>query len=114
MFDYIIKNGIIIDGSGDKGYSASVGIKDDSIEIIPQGSEPEAKNIIDATGLVISPGFIDMHSHCDLYLFHDPYNEPKIRQGVTTEVIGQDGLSYAPASTKVISELIIYLQSASG
>tara|TARA_Y100000748_G_scaffold17844_1_gene13806 strand:+ start:20 stop:145 length:126 start_codon:yes stop_codon:yes gene_type:complete len=41
MFDYIIKNGIIIDGSGDKGYSASVGIKDDSIEIIPQGSEPE-------------------------------------------------------------------------
>ena len=114
MFDYIIKNGTIIDGSGDKGYLASVGIKDDSIEIISQGAEPEAKNIIDATGLVISPGFIDMHSHCDLYLFHDPYNEPKIRQGVTTEVIGQDGLSYAPASTKVISELIIYLQSVNG
>jgi len=96
-FDVLIENGLVVDGTGNPGYHANVGVCDGLIRIVRghTGDIPAAERI-DATGKVVAPGFIDIHSHSDLVLLHDPMLEMKIRQGVTTEVIGVDGLSYAP------------------
>ena len=95
-FDLLIENGTIVDGSGAPGFPASVGITADHRLELVRGPDAVAGERIDATGLVVAPGFIDLHSHSGLMIFADPLHEPKVRQGVTTEVIGVDGLSYAP------------------
>ena len=97
-FDLIVENGTVIDGSGTDGIAAAVGIRDGRLTLLFGETEEAtaAARRIDATGMVVSPGFIDLHSHSGLMIFADPLHEPKVRQGVTTEVIGVDGLSYAP------------------
>ncbi len=95
MFDLVIKNGNIIDGSGKPSYKADIGVSNGKIGRIGKMDE-EAENIIDATGLAVSPGFIDFHSHSDFSLLANPRAESKIRQGITTEVIGNCGDSAAP------------------
>lgn len=94
-YDVIIRGGQVIDGTGAVPVAADIAIEGDRIvQIGPvQGS---ARNTIDATGKIVCPGFIDIHSHTDLSLLVDPRAESKIRQGVTTEVAGQDGSSLAP------------------
>ncbi|MER3399163.1 MAG: hypothetical protein C4315_07980 [Chloroflexota bacterium] len=97
MFDLIIKNGLIIDGTGNPAFSASIGVRAETITILRgDTSGLEAARVIDARGRVVCPGFIDFHSHSGLMIFADPKHEAKVRQGVTTEVIGVDGNSYAP------------------
>ena len=98
MFDLVIAGGTVVDGTGAAGYRADVGINGEAIEAIGDLSGAEARRVIDATGLVVSPGFIDTHVHCDGPLLVDPQHASSLRQGVTTEVLGQDGLSYAPLS----------------
>ncbi|MDX3069471.1 amidohydrolase family protein, partial [Streptomyces sp. ND04-05B] len=66
---------------------------------------PTARREIDAEGLVLSPGFIDMHAHSDLALLRDPEHTAKAAQGVTLEVLGQDGLSYAPVDDRTLEEV---------
>ncbi|WP_058484977.1 N-acyl-D-amino-acid deacylase family protein [Defluviitalea phaphyphila] len=97
-----IENAIIIDGSGEKSYKGSIAIQDDLI--IGVGNVPDLTYdiVIDAKGKVVSPGFIDTHSHSDLMVFEDPRILPKIMQGITTEVLGQDGISMAPLPEKYI------------
>ena len=97
-FELIIENGTVVDGSGEDGFAAAVGIRDGLLSIVFGETEEEipVKRRIDATGMVVAPGFIDLHSHSGLMIFADPLHEPKVRQGITTEVIGVDGLSYAP------------------
>ena len=95
-FALLIENGTVVDGSGEPGFQASVGVTDDRRLRILRDTGHEARERIDATGLVVAPGFIDLHSHSGLMIFADPLHQPKVRQGVTTEVIGVDGLSYAP------------------
>ena len=97
MLDILIRNGLIIDGTGNPGYYGSVGVDGDTIEVF-RGSvgDVEAARTIDATGLTVCPGFIDMHAHSGLVLLSEPEHEPKVRQGITTELIGVDGNSYAP------------------
>jgi N-acyl-D-amino-acid deacylase len=96
-FDTLIVDGQIVDGTGNPGYRAAVGIRDDTITVLRGDvSEIPSREVVDATGMVVSPGFIDAHSHSDLVLLDDPYLEAKVFQGVTTEIIGVDGLSYAP------------------
>jgi N-acyl-D-amino-acid deacylase len=96
-FDVLVVGGEIVDGTGNPSYRAALGIRQGRLEILRGDvSAVEAATRIDATGRVVAPGFIDAHSHSDLWLFEDPHLESKIRQGVTTEVIGVDGLSYAP------------------
>ena len=97
MLDILIRNGLIIDGTGNPGYYGSVGVDGASIQMF-RGSIPdvEASRTIDATGLTICPGFIDMHAHSGLVLLSEPEHEPKVKQGITTELIGVDGNSYAP------------------
>lgn len=100
MFDVIIRNGLILDGSGASGYTSDVAIAGDRIEEIGDLSAAAANTIIDGVGLVAAPGFIDMHSHSDFTLPINPRAESKVRQGVTTEVIGQCGASPAPWNAK--------------
>jgi N-acyl-D-amino-acid deacylase len=87
-FDLVIRNGRIVDGLGNPWFYGDVGIKGDRIAAIGR-VQGEAVRTIDAAGLVVAPGFIDMHSHSDWTLLEDAKAESKIRQGVTTEVIGE-------------------------
>jgi len=95
-FDILIKNGAIIDGTGKKEFIADIGIKSGLIAAIGNLSDAEAKTTIDSKGLKVAPGFIDIHSHTDTDLIINPKAESKIRQGVTTEITGQDGFSFGP------------------
>ena len=99
----ILKNGLIVDGTGQRGFQSSVAIEDERIVAIGDIPEQDHDMVLDVSGLVVAPGFIDTHSHSDLKVLVDPYIEPKIRQGVTTEVLGQDGISMAPLPEQYIS-----------
>jgi N-acyl-D-amino-acid deacylase len=99
--DLQIKDARIVDGAGSPWFEGSIQVDDGTIVAVIRGDASKSENaqrIIDANGSVACPGFIDMHSHSDLELFDDPALEPKIRQGITTEVVGQDGFSMAPLS----------------
>ena len=98
MFDVIISGGVVADGSGAPTFSADVGIDGERIAEIGDLSASAARRVIDATGLTVSPGFIDTHAHSDGVLLLDPQHANGLRQGITTEILGQDGLSYAPMS----------------
>ena len=98
MLDVLITGGTIVDGTGADGYRADVGVAGQRVEVIGDLSNAPARRVVDATGLTVSPGFIDTHVHCDGVLLIDPQHASSLRQGVTTEILGQDGLSYAPLS----------------
>ena len=98
MFDIKITGGTVVDGTGEAGRRADVGIAGDRIEAIGDLSQAEAGRTIDAEGLTVSPGFIDTHVHSDAALLTDPQHPEGILQGITTEILGQDGLSYCPLS----------------
>lgn len=100
----LIKDGFIVDGSGNEGFKGDVLISNERIEKISKEiNEENVDETINAEGLVVSPGFIDTHSHSDLKILENPYNQIKIRQGITTEVLGQDGISMAPLPKQYIS-----------
>ena len=97
LFDLLIEHGTVVDGGGESRFEAAVGVRGGRLHLVHDTTaDLNAARRIDATGLVVAPGFIDLHSHSGLMIFADPLHEPKVRQGVTTEVIGVDGLSYAP------------------
>ncbi len=93
MFDYIIKHGTILNGVSESPFVADIAIMGGMISLITKGVDGTGRNEIDATGLVVAPGFIDMHSHSDLSLFFEPHAQSKIRQGVTTEIVGNCGIT---------------------
>ena len=95
-YDVLITGGMVIDGTGAGAISADVGIIGDQVVEMGSLKDNGSKRLIDATGMIVCPGFIDIHSHTDLSLLVNPKAESKIRQGVTTEVAGQDGGSLAP------------------
>jgi len=96
LFDVAIKNGYLIDGTGNPWFKADIGIKGGKVLEIGDLNSKDANRIIDAKELLVSPGFIDMHSHSEYSLLVNPKAESKIRQGVTTEVNGNCGDSPAP------------------
>ena len=114
MFDFIIRRGRIIDGSGSPWYYGDVGIRGQRIAAIGKLDQAEARRVIEANGRVVSPGFIDMHSHSDVMLLANPKHEPKVMQGVTTDVVGLDGLSYAPLSPANLQMMRRYLSALNG
>jgi len=96
--DIQISNARIVDGTGAPWFAGSIVVDDGTISSVRREAAPDAdaETTIDADGRIVCPGFIDTHSHSDLRLFEDPTLEPKIRQGITTEILGQDGFSVAP------------------
>ena len=100
MFDLVLRNGLVYDGSGQRGKIIDIGINDDEITAIDRIPAERGKKVIDATALAISPGFIDLHSHADMILaageFQFKFLEGRITQGITTEVSGNCGIGVAP------------------
>ncbi len=99
QYDLIIRNGKIVDGSGNPWFYGDVAVKSDRIAAVG-AVKGDATRVIDATGLVVAPGFVDMHSHSDWVLLEDGNAQSKVRQGVTTEIIGES-TSVAPATGKL-------------
>lgn len=105
MLDIVFADATVVDGTGAPGFRASVGVVDGHVAAIDRDRRPSATRVVDAAGLVLSPGFVDMHSHSDLRLLAEPEHLAKVSQGVTLEVLGQDGLSYAPVDDEVLAIL---------
>ncbi len=102
-FDILIKDGTVYDGSGSEPYTADIGITEDRITLVvkksAKGSQEQrvtGRRTIHAQELIVAPGFIDTHGHSEFTLLADPRAEGKIRQGITTEINGNCGLSAAP------------------
>ena len=100
LYDLAIMGGRIIDGAGNLWFNADVAFKGERITKIGRVDPSKAKRTIDATNRIVSPGFIDVHSHSDFSLIFDPRAESTIRQGITTLVVGQCGMSLAPIDRK--------------
>jgi N-acyl-D-amino-acid deacylase len=112
VFDLVIKSARIIDGSGNPWFKADIGVIGERIAKI--GRIEDALYVIDAEGLLAVPGFIDAHSHSDLMLIAEPEAKQKIMQGITTEVVGQDGLGEAPISDETVDGWRRYLAGLNG
>ncbi|MFQ6028739.1 MAG: amidohydrolase family protein [Dehalococcoidia bacterium] len=112
MLDLLIQNGLVIDGSGSPGFHAAVLVEDNRVTL-QRGdvSHLEAARVIDATGQVVCPGFVDLHSHAGLTILGEPHHDPKVRQGVTTELVGIDGISHAPFKNQEELHRYIWLDS---
>lgn len=105
MFDFIIKNVRIIDGTSAPWYRGSVAVKDGKIAAVgPADMEAAAADIIDGMDLYLTPGFIDIHTHSDKTLQQYPFSESRILQGVTTEIGGNCGISVAPVSSDPVKK----------
>jgi N-acyl-D-amino-acid deacylase len=96
-WDLVIRNGTVVDGSGSAPFEGDVALADGRIVAIARSLSGSAGEEIDARGLAVAPGFVDIHSHADGTLFDDPRAESVIRQGVTTVIVGQDGGSRGPS-----------------
>jgi N-acyl-D-amino-acid deacylase len=104
--DLAIIGGTVVDGSGRKGFKASVGVKGGRIVEIGSVHAGDADTVIDASGMIVAPGFIDMHAHSDAPLLVNPKAESMVRQGVTTGVIGNCGGSIAPLLELARKEIV--------
>jgi N-acyl-D-amino-acid deacylase len=113
--DIVIKNGWIIDGTGKDRYKANVLIKDGFIiGISDSDTLPDAGTVIDVDGKIVAPGFIDSHTHSDLMLLWDRQHAAGLQQGITTEIMGQDGISYAPLQRDNIPMYVRFLAGLNG
>jgi N-acyl-D-amino-acid deacylase len=113
MLDLLITGGLVIDGTGNPGFYAAVGVEGERVRVLRGDlAGVEAARRIDASGRIVCPGFIDMHAHSGLVILAEPMHEPKVRQGVTTEVIGIDGCSYAPFHSH--DDLVRFVEVNSG
>ena len=112
MADLLIENGLVVDGSGSAGFRAAVVVEGDTLAVHRgDTSGIDAGRVIDAAGLVVCPGFVDLHSHAGLTILGEPHHDPKVRQGVTTELVGIDGISHAPFKTRDELHRYIWLDS---
>ncbi|MET9957654.1 D-aminoacylase [Streptomyces sp. NPDC006326] len=102
--DLVIRGARVVDGTGGPSYTADVAVHEGRIAGIGR-SRSGGRRTLDADGLVLAPGFTDMHAHSDLALLRDPDHSAKAAQGVTLEVLGQDGLSYAPVDERTLAEV---------
>lgn len=100
MFDLKIANGLIMDGSGEKAYRGDIGIVGDKIAAIGNLADYESKETIDAAGKIVSPGFIDMHTHSDFSFVYDAKANSHLYNGVTTDVISTAALALLRLQTK--------------
>ncbi|MFD9471496.1 N-acyl-D-amino-acid deacylase family protein [Streptomyces goshikiensis] len=102
--DLVIRGARVVDGTGGPSYTADVAVHAGRVAEIGR-VRAGGRRTLDAHGLALAPGFIDMHAHSDLALLRDPDHSAKAAQGVTLEVLGQDGLSYAPVDDRTLAEV---------
>ncbi|MFV0408041.1 MAG: N-acyl-D-amino-acid deacylase family protein [Propioniciclava sp.] len=98
----LIRGATVVDGTGAAGYPADVTIHHGRIDKIGTPADPGSAAVLEADGLVLCPGFIDMHAHSDLAVVADQHHLAKVGQGVTCEVLGQDGIGYAPVTDAAV------------
>ena len=114
MFDTMIRGGTVIDGTGRPGFRADVGITAGKIAALGSLSAAQAGCVIDASGRAVTPGFIDIHRHADAAAFRPGYGELELRQGLTTIVNGNCGLSAAPFGEAHAAAVRAYLRPITG
>jgi N-acyl-D-amino-acid deacylase len=114
MFDVLIRNGMVVDGTGKPRFRADVAVNGARIVEVGMMQGARATEMIDASGLIVCPGLIDTHVHGDAMLLADPAHEPAVRQGITTYIIGQDGSSYAPGDRAVVDYFRHYTAGFNG
>ena len=107
MLDILFKNARILDGTGNPWFRGDVGVQGDRIVAVGKVDEP-ARRLVDVADRFLAPGFIDAHVHTDVILLADPQHEAGLRQGITTHIIGQDGIGFAPASPRVMATMRSY------
>ncbi|MAV24747.1 MAG: hypothetical protein CMQ05_01335 [Gammaproteobacteria bacterium] len=110
MLDIAIRNGTIVDGTGAPAFQGDVGIKGDRVVAVGEVSESAAREI-DATGRIVTPGFVDTHTHLDAQIFWDPYASPVCWHGSTTALIGNCSVTYAPVRPDQKDHLSSVLES---
>ncbi|GAA1951824.1 D-aminoacylase [Amycolatopsis minnesotensis] len=103
--DLLLRGATIVDGTGEPARRGDVAVHEGRIAAITESGTGTAARVLDAGDLVLAPGFIDMHAHSDLQILANPDHLAKVSQGVTSEVLGQDGLSYAPVDDEVLAAL---------
>lgn len=108
MLDLLIKNAEVFDGTGAPATVMHVGVKDGKIVSVTRNSDLEAVVVIDGTGLSLAPGFIDAHTHSDTQIYQNPSRWDKLKQGITTEIGGQCGLSPAPCPADAPKDFVEY------
>ena len=112
-FDLVIRGGRVVDGSGMPAYAADVAIRDGRIARVGRVTE-SARREIDADGAIVSPGFIDVHTHYDVQLDWDPIASPSCFHGVTTVLTGNCGFTLAPSKPEDVSWLAAMLSRVEG
>lgn len=110
----LIRNGTLIDGTGESRFRADLIIETGKIVAIGRNLAADGREVVDASGLIVAPGFIDTQSHSDLLVLEDPLIAPKLRQGISSEIIGQDGLSVAPLNPQYVADWKKNLASLAG
>jgi len=110
-YDLVIKNGVVVDGSGLPGYRADVGVRHGKIVTIGRIRE-RAREVLDADGQVVAPGFVDGHTHMDAQIFWDPLGTSSCYHGITTVVMGNCGFTLAPCAAKDKHLVVRNLQRA--
>ena len=116
MEDLLIRRSTVYDGSGEAPFAGSLTVKNGIITGVYRAEAPpmRAAEEIDARGRALCPGFVDTHTHSDMTLLHDGRQHASLSQGVTTEILGQDGLSYAPMSRANLNVYAPYLKGLNG
>ncbi|WOF22313.1 D-aminoacylase [Microbacterium betulae] len=99
----VIRGARIVDGTGRPSAHGDVLVREGRVVEVGEVAAPAGARVVDADGRVVAPGFVDMHAHSDLAVLSDPVHLAKVAQGVTTEVLGQDGLSYAPTTDETMA-----------
>lgn len=106
MYDIILKNGLVIDGTGKAPFKADIAVFSDSIALVTDLDITRGKNVIDCSGKYIAPGFIDAHTHTDFLVLKDPKAEARIGQGITTDVSGNCGIGVFPYTNPILKEMV--------
>ena len=114
MFDLLIRNAMVLDGSGAGAFPADVGISGERIQAVGQLGEAGAAHVIEAAGRYLTPGFIDIHRHADAALFRPGWGQAELAQGLTTVINGNCGLSLAPVAGRFRGEILRYLSPIVG
>lgn len=114
MYDLLLHGGTVIDGSGKTRFPADVAITGDRIVRIADCSGSDARHSIDCSGLIVAPGFVDVHNHDEGWLLKTTNLSPKTSQGITSEVLMSDGISYAPLAPELVPDWFVYLLSLNG